>query len=174
MKVVGIDLSLTNSGLVVFEDGSVKIVSIPSKPTGKSISDRLNRITDIVNTIRTYLCDSDLVVIEAPAYAKNVGSSHERSGLWWMVANVANEESDKVVEIPPTCRAKYGSSRGNAGKDEVLLAVARRYPEYEVKNNDEADALLLMAIGCRLLGSPIEQDLPASHLEALKKVSLNG
>lgn len=173
MKVVGIDTSLTNTGLVVLKtDSEPVIVSIPSKPQGKSISDRLDRLTQIVTTISSYLNEADLVVIEAPAYAKSVGSTHERSGLWWMVVEQARNRATRVVEIPPTVRAKYGSGKGNAGKDEVLLSVARRYPDYAVSNNDEADALLLACIGLRLLGSPIETDIPSNCLDALKKVEV--
>ena len=66
----------------------------------------------------------------------------------------------------------YGTGKGNAGKDEVMLATARRYTnQAEVANNDQADALVLAAMGARHLGAPIEESLPQSHLRALDKVA---
>ena len=77
-----------------------------------------------------------------------------------------------VLPVPPSCRAKYATGKGNAGKDEVLLAVARRYPHAPVGGNDEADALVLAAMGARLLGEPVEDSLPKAHLDALAKLAL--
>jgi crossover junction endodeoxyribonuclease RuvC len=48
----------------------------------------------------------------------------------------------------------------------VLLAVARRFPDYDVRNNNEADALVLAAMGFDHLGQPLVQ-MPAPHRAAL-------
>jgi crossover junction endodeoxyribonuclease RuvC len=48
--------------------------------------------------------------------------------------------------------------------------VIRRYPDVDVDGNDVADALVLAAIGCRHLGSPLEESLPANHLAAMNKI----
>lgn len=75
-----------------------------------------------------------------------------------------------IVIITPSQRAKYATGKGNASKDAVLLAVARRYPTVEVTDNNEADALVLAAMIARLAGRPIETSLPQTHLDALAKV----
>ena len=76
-----------------------------------------------------------------------------------------------MLVVPASSRAKYATGRGNAGKDEVLLAVSRRYPHAPIVNNDQADAVALAAMGARLLGEPIEDSLPKTHLDALAKLA---
>ena len=78
------------------------------------------------------------------------------------------------MPVPPSCRAKYATGKGNAGKDEVLLAASRRYPHAPIVGNDDADAVVLAAIGARLLGEPVEDSLPKTHLDALAKLTLPG
>lgn len=52
-----------------------------------------------------------------------------------------------------------------------MLAVARRYMSLvDVANNDQADALVLAALGARQLSQPID-DLPQTHPRAMMKVS---
>ena len=101
--------------------------------------------------------------------SRNPGSAHDRSGLWWMTVDmIAARGLGFPLVVPPTVRAKYATGKGNAGKDEVLAAVIRRYPAAQVNNNDEADALVIAAIAARLGGDPIEESLPVAHLDALK------
>ena len=78
----------------------------------------------------------------------------------------------EVLPVPPAVRAKYATGKGNAGKDEVLLAASRRYPHAPIVGNDDADAVVLAAIGARMLGEPIEDSLPKTHLDALARLSL--
>jgi crossover junction endodeoxyribonuclease RuvC len=79
-------------------------------------------------------------------------------------------ESLVVVEVSPTCRARYATGRGNASKDDVLSAVVRRYSGVDVNGNDEADSLVLAALGARWLGCPIDDPMPKANLEAMKGV----
>ena len=69
--------------------------------------------------------------------------------------------------VPPKTRAKYATGNGGADKRAVLAAVRAAYPQFTIRNDNEADAVVLAAIGARSLGHPID-DLPASHLAALK------
>ncbi|NUS59160.1 MAG: hypothetical protein HOV66_30530, partial [Streptomycetaceae bacterium] len=76
----------------------------------------------------------------------------------------------EVVEVTTGGVKKYATGKGNAGKDEVLAAVVRRYPDVEVSNNNEADALVLRAMGCDHLGQPLAV-VPQTHRAALDKVA---
>jgi crossover junction endodeoxyribonuclease RuvC len=113
---------------------------------------------------------ADLVVVEGPSYASTSPHTHDRAGLWWLVVGRLLNCGHRVAIAPPSSRAKYGTGKGNAGKDLVLASVVRRYPDVEVTGNDEADALLLAAMGARRLGAPID-DLPKTHLAALSGVA---
>jgi Holliday junction resolvasome RuvABC endonuclease subunit len=167
--ITGIDLSLTSTGVVTIRDGVITIDRVRSKgAAGASLQERASRLFKLATDITRYAERGDLVVIEAPAFSRSNPGMHDRSGLWWLVVDNLSDVCD-VVEVAPSARAKYATGKGNAGKDEVLAAVVRRYPDAPVGNNDEADALVLAAMGARHLGEPID-DLPLIHLTGMSKV----
>ena len=177
MLVVGIDPSLTATGVALLqvESALCTVHTVTSRPVRSAVPaelatiKRMNSIRDRVETLIT--SRPTLIVIEAPAFSKNNGMAHERAGLWWKLYEMTAEiSSGFVVVVKPNVRAKYATGKGNAGKDEVLLAVSRRYPDIQVTNNNEADAVVLAAMGARLKGNPIEPGLPAAHLSAMKTV----
>lgn len=178
MRVVGIDPSLTSTGIAkvdVLPNGLVlPIWTGRIKSSGKrgdTLAQRMARLDSLVNGIGDAFAAPDLVVIEGPAYAKSNPGMHDRSGLWWLVVRYMFEAKLPVAEVPPTIRAKYATGRGNAGKDEVLSAVVRRYPDADITGNDEADALVLAAMGARYMGYPIEESLPAAQKLVVEKVA---
>ena len=88
--------------------------------------------------------------------------------VWWLVTDaIAASCYGFPTIVPPTVRAKYATGNGNAGKDEVLAAVIRRWPHAPVENNDQADAFVIAAIAAHLDGHPLS-DMPDSHVAALK------
>lgn len=178
--VIGLDLSLTSTGIAVIntDTGDVTIDRIQSKGTkDATLEERRSRLTTLQYAVQTAITKAHeatevvsipLVVIEQPAFSRQTGHMHDRSGLWWLVVAHAGKWYD-VAEVSPTARAKYAAGKGNASKDAVLAAVVRRYPQVEVTGNDEADALALAAMGARHLGHPID-DLPKTHLAAMDAV----
>lgn len=182
-SVVGIDSSLTSTGLVRLRggylDGTASVHRVRSKAAGNAIAARVDRLDGIAGEIVRFVQSepTDLVVIEGPAYgtAGKSGSMHDRSGLWWLVVYSLTRSGFRVLEVPPSSRIKYATGVGggpNGSKDAVLTAVVRRYPQFEIIGNDQADALLLAVMGRRLLGSPVELTLPQANLAALDKLSL--
>lgn len=77
-----------------------------------------------------------------------------------------------LLVVTPAQLKTYATGKGNASKDAVLAAAVKRYPAWDITGNDVADAVVLMAIGSRLLGHPIEASLPQTHLRALDKLAL--
>lgn len=174
--VIGLDPSLTATGLAT--PTGVRTIGSRGK-TGATLDQRAVRLhdlaMDVVNAVEKALYVTPrerlLVVIEAPAFSRTTGHQHDRSGLWWLVVDEIHAITDvDVVEVQPTARAKYATGKGNAGKDEVLAAVVRRYPDVNVTNNNEADALVLRAMGCDQIGQPLAV-VPQSHRSALDKVA---
>lgn len=174
--VVGLDLSLTASGIAT--PGGVRTIGSRGKADA-TLHQRAVRLhdlaADVVTAVERALFDTPrerlLVVIEAPAFSRTTGHQHDRSGLWWLVVDEIHGITDvDVVEVQPTARAKYATGKGNAGKDEVLAAVVRRYPDVDVTNNNEADALVLRAMGCDHLGQSLVA-VPQAHRDALTKVA---
>lgn len=171
-RIVGIDPSLTSTGVAVIDPTTgIQLHRIRSKGSkAATLAERSQRLTGLADAVLRHCDGADLVVIESPAYSNSLGSMHDRSGLWWLI--VSDLLTRKVLEVPPTTRAKYATGHGNAGKDEVLAATIRRHPHLEITGNDIADALTLAAIGARLTGWPLEPTIPKTAHAALAKLRL--
>ena len=173
MRVIGLDPSLTATGIAIIEGDDIHVITVKSKgEAGATLRDRHARLDNLRDRIMRHIQEADLVVIEQPAFSRTTGHHHDRSGLWWMIMDALHLWTcgpDQIAEVTPGSLKKYATGKGNAGKDEVLLAVARRYPDFAVKDNNQADALVLAAMGCRHLGHPID-DLPKLHLTAMDAV----
>lgn len=164
--VVGLDLSLTATGIA-----STKGWSETLKPTGMRAHQRLAWLHA---ALRMHIpATVDLVVVEGPAYSRQAGQSghHERAGLWWLITHRLLWGRDVPFAVaPPTSRARYATGRGNAGKDEVLLACDRRFGHLiAADDNNAADAVVLAAMGADWLGHPLV-DMPAANRKALDGV----
>lgn len=177
--VVGIDTSLTSTGLALLRDTGIPVLA-RVRSAGKkddTLAMRFQRLDKLGASIIAFVQEAkpDLVVIEGPSMASQHGHPHDRSGLWWLVAFSLHKLGLPTMEVPPNNRIKYATGKGAgplASKDAVLTAVVRRYSDIEVANNDEADAVLLAAIGMRMLGAPLEPSLPQANLDALTKLKL--
>lgn len=171
MKIVGLDLSLTSTGVASITDGDITVRRVQSKGRkDATLHERRDRLADLAAAITEHAQDATLVVIEGPSFGQHRQSGqHDRAGLWWLVVDLLAEVT-RVVEVPPASRSKYATGKGNASKDAVLAAVVRRYLAVDVTGNDEADALILAAMGARHLGQPID-DMPLTHTAAMTKVA---
>ncbi|WP_300345176.1 hypothetical protein [Nesterenkonia sp.] len=171
--VLGVDWSLTATGLawLNLDDGAVDTCTIRTWPDDGTVEGIARRITHIADRIEAWadLHADDLVVIEGPVtHAPSAHRSKMLGGWWAVAARLAPLVDDPVMVVPPKTRAKYATGRGGADKSEVLAAVRANYPRFSIADDNQADAVVLAAIGARSLGHPID-DLPASHLAALTK-----
>lgn len=170
--VFGVDLSLTATGL---SDGSQAVTLKPPKEAATG----LGRMRWIVGTVlatvtSAWLGDGDppFVVIEGPSYGstKAASSAHERAGLWWLLVEALDRAGIRYAVASPASLKLYATGKGNADKDAVMLATARRFDWFDGDNN-AADALWLAAIGCALVGNPLVA-MPAANCRALDKIAL--
>lgn len=166
---VGLDLSLTSTGVAIIHDDVVTVQRITSKGhKGATSLQQVDRLCDIVERIAGAVPDTDhtQIAVEGPSYGSTGSAAHILGGLWWLV-RAYFRDSDLTV-VPPGTVKKYATGKGNAGKDEVLAAVVRRYSHVDVRGNDEADALVLAAIRARLDGRPIDLNLPVDRIATLE------
>jgi crossover junction endodeoxyribonuclease RuvC len=161
MKVIGLDLSLASTGIAC-SLGWVDRYQ-PRLMTG------MVRLRAIRDWCADMVGVADLVVVEGLSFASQTGQHLTRAGMWHIVMEEIDAGGTPWAEVPPTTLKKYATGRGNAGKDEVLAAVIRRFPTIEVRGNDEADALVLAAMGADHLGAPMVE-MPAVNRAALKAV----
>jgi crossover junction endodeoxyribonuclease RuvC len=179
--ILGVDSSLTGTGLARLNTAhpaqpwAVHRLKT-NAPTVASHDATHRRIIGIAKGITHFANgDPDLVVMEAPAYSSITGRVHERAGLWWLTYDHMREEFGTdvpVLVVEPNVRIKYATGNGRSGKDEVMIAAVKRYPAAEITNNDEADAVILAAMGARLMGEPVEQRLAKNQLDAMKTLAL--
>lgn len=164
--VVGLDLSLTGTG-VAGSAGWTDVIRPSAKLRGHN---RLHHVRAAV--LEMIPADIAMVVVEGPSYG-NQGSSrqsghHERAGLWWLVTHALWTRDIAYAVASPASRAKYATGKGNAGKADVIRETTRRFGWF-AGGEDEADALVLAAMGADWLGHPLAP-MPATHRRALDNV----
>lgn len=178
--VVGLDLSLTATGAAIAGKAWFEVTTLGSKGRADaSLMERHARLADLATAIFDTIPDGDNVhvAIETPAHNQTSGHHHDRSGLWWLVIDLiarwALAQEIRVHEVSTTQVKKYATGKGNASKAEVMIAAVKRYPQFDITNDNEADAVVLAAFLARALGHPIEDSLPQTHLAALDKFRPN-
>ena len=171
LPVVGVDLSLTGTGIAT-ADGVRTIGSSGRK--GASLRVRHARLADLATQVVLAVSEAAaprtaLVVLEAPAFSRTTGHQHDRSGAWWLLVDELLAAGHLVAEVAPTCRAKYATGKGNAGKAAVVSAVSHRYGVVFADDN-AADAFVLRAMGLHRYGQPLAS-VPKAHAAALDAVA---
>lgn len=181
-RVVGVDSSLTASGVARIDERGIALAVLGSQ--GRQIDDLATRTTRLRGNVRRVLDFAldgldrqargplPVFAIEGPAFTTK-GHAHDRSGQWWLLVHLLSKEG-LVVEIPPSSMKLYATGRGGADKDEVLAAAIRAFPDADVRNNNAADALWLAAMVRRQLGAPIEKSRSKVSAAALDRVRWPG
>lgn len=184
MRIVGIDLSLTGTGLaeITLQPGELdELAGIQTTVVGSSgkkddlLEQRFERQTAITERIMDWVKGPmhftspvklpDLVVIESLFSTGQVGGSQiDRSGLWWRVVGSVLCWSVPVVTAAPMQAKKFLTGAGNSDKGAMAMYASKLYPHWDPstsKNaNDEADALALASIGVGLMASDVDWPYP--------------
>lgn len=160
------DLSLTSTGVAGVERNSEVAGWVDRIRPKKKVG--FQRLREVRDRAMEFIIGADLVIVEGLAFASKTGHQSERAGLWHIVMERVDRDY-LWVEVAPTVLKKYATGRGNAEKDTVLAAVVRRFPMVEVTGNDEADALILAAMGADHFRSPLVP-MPDAHREAMGTV----
>lgn len=161
-RVAGIDVSLTSTGVATL-GGTRAIVTKGRR--ADTIAQRNTRMGRIIDEVLNEVGWVDLAVIEGPSHHSVGGHVWDRGGLWWRIVAALCGRSIPLAVVPPMCRAKYATGKGNARKAVVLDAAQRRYGAI-CETDDEADALVLRAMGLDWLGFPLAA-VPDGHRAAL-------
>lgn len=156
---LGLDLSLTGTGVVILKDGKIiKQELIKSKPTGDKPIDELKRIVKIVDDISKVMCSTtfDIAVIENLAFGvRNATSLTQLAGLNYFVRAMLYNSNTPFVLVAPTSLKKFATSNGAAKKDEMLIAVYKRWGVTILDDNIN-DAYCLAQLGLALLEGNIK------------------
>lgn len=150
-KIIGLDLSLTSTGVAVYSvvDNSdfTRVIKTNNK---NSYMDRYHKI--LAEIEREILDLNSIVFIEGyslGSFSKSTAMSNLielggiiRASLW--------KRNVKYVVVPPTTLKKFLTGKGNSKKEDIKLNVYKKYGK-EFKTSDEADAYGLMALGYAFL-----------------------
>lgn len=163
--VVGLDLSLTGTGLARYEAGSFHHAAHLKTPSTKIKGhDRLHLILEEVD----WFCrDAGLVVIEGLTF--QFDAERANAGLAWLVRHQLWYQRIPYAILGAPNRAQYATGDGRASKAQVIEAVnSDLFPGARTGNDNEADAIVLAAAGLRQFAQPVD-NVPEANWIALKK-----
>lgn len=163
MEILALDLSLTSTGYC--HEGETGTISFDE--TGPHRLWLIKReVESLVNRFKI-----DLVVIEGYSFSSRNSQAHSIGELGGVIRLLLWELGKPIVVIPPTCRAKFATGKGNASKNEVISSVSAK-TGIIWKNpgaDDKCDAWVMEEMAFVKLGKP-RFDWPATHLSGLEKV----
>lgn len=168
---VGLDLSLTSTGIAI---GNATWTIEAKKLTG---TERLIHLrNEIINALKDFSDNLHpvnplLVVIEGYSFASRNSHAHALGELGGVVRVALTESNWNFVEVPPTCRAKFATGRGNAGKSEVVSAISARTGIVwsGSGSDDRCDAWILQEMAFAHYGQS-RYKWPDSHTSVLSKI----
>lgn len=172
--IVGIDFSLTGTGVCAITDGEPECITEKSGPGSEWWMHplRVQRLADNVAEWATEKSTVPAWVIESPSYGSR-GRGHDMvlSGWWLFIDHLMQLGWEPPLRATPSQVKKFATANGNAKKHEVMLAVERQYPDARIKNDNEADAVILAAIGAAAYGEPFNGTLRKHQQEVVAAVA---
>jgi crossover junction endodeoxyribonuclease RuvC len=144
-SVLGLDLSLTATGLCrIYPDGTVLPWTITSRGRADyTLTQRMTRVRDLAHRITATILDRDRVLMELPAQSRGAEPGMEdRMVLMGLVVLDLIDRGIPVSGIAIGTLKKWGTGSGRAEKNVMGLHAGRLYPDVELANDNEVDALV--------------------------------
>lgn len=118
MEILALDLSLTSTGYC--HNGEAGVIAV--KTTGAE------RLFDIKHKVASLALNFSInaVVMEGYSFASRHSQAHSIGELGGVIRLLMWEMEMPYIVVPPTCRAKFATGKGNASKNEVVSAVSAR------------------------------------------------
>lgn len=167
MKTIGIDLSLTGTGICILENEKIVDTKlIKSKKEGDTPTDEIIRMYSIVEeVVEEFLIYNskeeisvDLVLLEGISYmSKNTTALSQLSGLSYMVRSELFRNDIPFVIVAPSSLKKFITGKGNSPKDIIMMEIYKGWGE-TITDNNKADAFGLAMIGQYLLNPKIKME----------------
>jgi len=171
-RIIGIDPSLTRTGVAVLMDGQppVPFSIVTSKKDGQDYERQKFIIKGVLPAVKK----GSVIVYEDFADAGRFQVSSklvERIELWGVMKMLFSIRArTPYLLVRPAHLKSFIFGRASAHKKEVRKALENRWG-YDVKNFDEADAMALAIIGKALLNGGEGFELSRSQKSVLRKVS---
>lgn len=148
---IGIDLSMSDTGIVVLHDDHSVVRAFSLKTTVKHGHDdtRLAIIVDeIMKLVIEYAsCNKVYVIMEAIPFSRRAtGKVFTRYGIFSTLKYLLRKEGIDTYVVGATTLKNKFAGKGTADKEAIMNAIFTRY-QLVIKNNNVADAFACAAIG---------------------------
>lgn len=155
MRIGGLDISLTGTGVAVWTDegGPARFETVArfgrKGKKGEGWHQRGDRIDALAQEVHGALqfLDLDFVLAESPAYSTAGGSTWDRAGAFWQIIGPITSARIPFVTATPQQLKMFATGKGTAEKGEVMAAMLRRFPEAAITDDNTSDAVVLAAMG---------------------------
>jgi len=147
MIIIGVDPSLTSTGICVMDERGKILESLAIQPDNKGI-ERLASFRRVFKELisRIRLTNIDIVAF-IEGYAFGANNKREALGELGGVMKLSlYYDGVEMVVVPPTVVKQYVTGKGNADKIAMALAVQKQYG-HEFPTTDQTDAFALAEIG---------------------------
>jgi len=164
MRLVGIDASLTSTGVCVYyEENEYETIALKTKLKS---TERLIFLRNELEVICSY---ADYVFLEGYSFGSKGNALYQIGELGGIIRVRLHEMGIKLLVVPPTQLKQFTTEKGNATK-ELMAAWAQKRWNVIFTTNDETDAYALVKLGQAYLG--LDTELTAVQkkvVEGLKK-----
>lgn len=150
--IMGVDPSMTATGIAVLRNGVTYTLTATSPPDEDAVT-RWRRI--LAKVWREVDGPTLMVVEDLPVGRFDVSAMYvERAGLGALLRYGADARSIPVALVNVATLKVFATGKGRADKHLMTREALHRYPAISVRNDNEADALWLLAMGCQRYLNP--------------------
>jgi Holliday junction resolvasome RuvABC endonuclease subunit len=165
IKVVGLDLSITGTGVAHTVEGAVCTHLIKTNPKHRDA-----RLAQIQSEVRVFAQGAELALIEAPT--PKSPSSVVSGMVQGAVRLVLLDLGVPYGTLMPASLKKYATGKGTGDKIPMAIAALKR-AGLEFPDDNQCDAFWLWVAANDHLGQPVF-DLPQINRESLTKIKMEG
>lgn len=170
MSVIGIDQSLTSSGICVVDGKKVKM-STTIKPES---TDEVDRLIEIESVLAEIITSSNVEIAVMEGYSFMSGGRLASLGeLGGIVKKLLRQLGIDFYIVAPMTLKKFCNSSKSKGKNKVMLEIYKRYG-VEFEDDNQTDAFGLAMIGNEILHykkhKEFSKTLKKYELESVMKV----
>jgi crossover junction endodeoxyribonuclease RuvC len=135
MRIVSLDLSLCATGFACSDgrSGALEPKSLRGMARVTWILDRIDALTE----------HADITVVEGYAFGAKGSAVFDIAELGGVVRFHLYDHKRAYCDVPPACLKKFATGKGNAKKEDVLVAAVKQLG-YAGSNHNVSDALFLL------------------------------
>lgn len=138
-SILGIDPSSVSTGTAIVSRGATRGTVLKSYKLIKLKGSIINRIGDFYRQLYNVISSNDIgyIALETPFVGRNIATYGKLSMLRGAVYVLASQFNLEIVELSPAKVKQLVTSRGGATKQEVAVALRKRYKGLPEKLSDD-------------------------------------